>query len=79
MAGNKKRRKKLQSKKRDHQWIRVFGPDLQPQHKERAKKNQKTLRSEKFLVACSAAEVEPTKRQASKYRKGRGLAFNDKE
>ena len=33
---------------------------------------------QKFRAACSAAGVEPTARQASKYRNNQGLAYQSK-
>ena len=39
-------------------------------HKEFAKAD------DKFRKACEAANVEPTSRQAAKYRQKRGAAFN---
>ena len=62
-------------KKTNHQWIRVFGPNLQPQHAEEGKKNRAVFELTKFKRACDLAGIEPTIRQASKFRKKRGLAF----
>jgi len=36
--------------------------------------HRKFLSDGKFLVACGAAGVKPTKRQAAKFRSGRGAA-----
>lgn len=36
--------------------------------------NRELTKDKKFLDACSEAKVEPTKRQASKYRRGFGQA-----
>ena len=41
----------------------------------RHKKIQSTLKSAKFLKACKNAQIEPTRRQASKFLKQRGLAW----
>ena len=32
-----------------------------------------------FIERCKKAKVEPTKRQASKFRRGKGLAYRAKE
>ncbi len=32
-----------------------------------------------FVAACKASDLKPTSRQASKYRRGRGKAFNEYE
>jgi len=58
------------------EWVRVSGPDLQPQHGERRLLNDKVLASENFLTACTKAGVEPTRRQARKFRRKTGRAFN---
>jgi hypothetical protein len=42
---------------------------------ERAKKHKAILEDRTFLAACSAAGVQPTRRQASKWRRKFGAAF----
>jgi hypothetical protein len=37
------------------------------------------MRDPDFLLACSRAGVETTKRQASKYRRGVGAAWNKRK
>ena len=56
-------------------WERVTGPNLQPQHAERGEKNSTVLNSPSFKAACSRVGIEPTRRQASKFRNKRGKAF----
>ena len=63
------------SKKQHHEWPRVHGPNLEPRHYELAKENQKIVRSEHFQEVCEAAGIKATKRQASKYRHKRGMAY----
>jgi len=42
--------------------------------------NKKFAENNKFFIAdCKRAGVEPTSRQASKYRLGKGLAFKARE
>lgn len=66
-------------KKVNTQWIRVHGPNLKPENELRQKKNASRLADKNFLAACEAAEVEPTKRQASKWnnRKGKAYAYKN--
>lgn len=54
------------------------GLDLDKKKAGRAKANANTLASEHFKKCCGAAGVEPTKRQASKWNNGKGLAFKTK-
>lgn len=56
-------------------WIRVSGPDLDPQKIEREKENQKVLNKDTFKQACESVGIEPTKRQASKFKRKKGLAY----
>jgi len=60
------------------EWLRVSGPDVQPQHEERRLLNDKVLASEVFLGACVKASVEPTRRQARKFRGKTGAAYSGK-
>ncbi len=61
-----------------NKWIRVSGPDSDPWNLNRFRANLAIRLSEIFIEACKAAGVEPTQRQASKYRrkKGRVYGFN---
>jgi len=36
-------------------------------------------KDEQFKKCCELAKVKPTKRQASKFRRGKGLAYKAKE
>ena len=57
------------------QWTRVKGANLKPQNEEKAKANKGVLESPQFIKACEAISIEPTTRQASKYRRKRGAAY----
>lgn len=41
--------------------------------------NNKYKNTEAFKNACAVAGIAPTKRQASKFRNGKGLAFAQKQ
>lgn len=56
-------------------WERVTGPDLDQGKAKRADANKSVLGSGNFKSACSAMNIEPTKRQASKWNNGKGLAY----
>lgn len=60
----------------NHQWKRVYGPNLDQENANKAKVNKDTQNNEIFKKACEAVGIEPTRRQASKFRRKRGLAFN---
>lgn len=64
-----------ESNKQYHEWIRVHGPDLRPEYAEEAKKNKQILQNDQFKQACEQAGITPTKRQASKFKQKRGLAY----
>jgi len=66
------------SKKKNVSWQRVHGPDLDKNKKDRENANKQTLENDFFKEMCSNAGVEPTKRQASKYRRNRGIAYRQK-
>jgi len=53
------------------------GPDVNPWKLELEQKNEGVLSSPAFRKACKAVGIEPTRRQASKFRKGRGLAYTE--
>jgi hypothetical protein len=59
-------------------WIRVHGPDADPENKLRAKRNQDIMKSEKFRDACVRAGIPVTKRQASRWHHKRGLAYRNR-
>lgn len=63
----------MAKRKLNHQWERVKRTKLEPKYKvtnrEFAQKNKE------FIEICVNAGVEPTSRQASKYRNKKGLAF----
>jgi len=67
------------TRKINHQWERVYGPDLDKGKYDRALANSKVLNSKEFIRCCELAGIEnPTRRQASKFRRGRGLAYQYK-
>jgi hypothetical protein len=66
----------MSKKKINHQWARVSGPDIQPEHRERMKQNNSIMENEAFKKSCAAAEIEPTRRQASKFKRGKGRAYS---
>jgi uncharacterized cupredoxin-like copper-binding protein len=63
-------------KKGGQQWLRVFGPNLQPMHEERHKAAVNRFKDQSFKDACSEVNVAPTKRQARKWNNKRGAAYN---
>ena len=66
----------MAKRKEYHMWTRVFGPNLDPGNKERMKKNIAVQESKVFIDACKKENIEPTRRQASKFRRKKGLAYN---
>lgn len=56
-------------------WERVHGADLDGSRKAKTEKNSNLLKSDYFINLCKHAEVEPTKRQASKYNNKKGSAY----
>ena len=65
----------MKKTKVNHDWIRVYGPDLDPDRLEREKANKNIYESEDFQELCKKANIDPNKRQASKYRRKRGLVY----
>lgn len=63
------------SKKLNHQWVRVSGPNLDQGNELRNKKNVSRLADPKFIDACKRINIEPTKRQASKWNNKKGIAY----
>lgn len=37
--------------------------------------NRQFAKRPEFIAACERAEIKPTERQASKFRRGKGLAY----
>ena len=56
-------------------WDRVSGPDLCPGNYKRYLLNKKVFESSLFKAACIRVEIEPTKRQASKFYRKKGIAY----
>lgn len=57
------------------QWIRVSGHDLDPNKFDREKENKNIMNKEIFKEACETVGIEPTKRQASKFKRKKGLVY----
>ena len=58
------------------QWERIANrPDLDEDKAERTKANKSVLESKEFISMCEKANIKPTKRQASKYRRKTGRAY----
>lgn len=66
----------MSKKKRYHKWNRVisFGENLDDDNKLRHNRNEMIFNSALFKKACELAHIEPTKRQASKWNNGKGIA-----
>ena len=60
-------------------WKRVSGPDLDLGNNARANLNKNVQESKIFIDSCKLAGIEPTRKQASKYRRKKGLVFNCRE
>ena len=58
------------------QWVRVHGFDLCPKKAINAKHNLETKNSQHFKDACENAGVKVTHRQASKFSRKKGAAYN---
>lgn len=59
----------------DYKWQRVTGIDLDKKKNRRYIQNKEILNSKDFKTACKKVGIKPTKRQASKYRRKKGLAY----
>ena len=66
----------MKGKKKNVEWQRVHGPDLDKNKATRTKGNKSVLENDVFKKACEAVGITPSKRQASKFRHKKGLAFN---
>ena len=60
------------------QWTRVTGPDLDQGKDARALRNAGVLASKTFTDACEKAGIPPTLRQASRFSRKRGLAYQSR-
>jgi len=65
---------KNKNKKKDYQYERIHGPDLDPENAVRAERNKKTLDNTIFIEACNKAGIKPTRRQAGKWNNKKGIA-----
>lgn len=63
-------------KKKNVDWVRVHGPDIDVNKADRTKANKSVFETEVFKEACDAVGINPTIRQASKFRRKGGIAFN---
>ena len=68
----------MSKKKFNSSWPRVTGDNLHPQNALLAQANKSVLANPIFLKACTDFGVEPTKRQASKFRRRIGKAYHGK-
>ena len=76
-SGSVGRGKKSEGEMKDgQQWIRVNGPDLCKRKIINANHNLQTKNSQHFKDACNNAGVKPSLRQASKFGKKIGAAYN---
>jgi len=57
------------------QWDRVIRTPINSREKKAQEANKNLLGSDMFISACLACEIEPTKRQASKYRHKYGMVY----
>lgn len=62
-------------RKQGQQWDRVTGPNLDLDTADLQKANKRTFESEQFKEACEFANIEPTTRQASKFRRKKGIVY----
>jgi len=60
-----------------HEWERVTGNDLDPGNRKRYLENNGILRDKVFVEACKQAGIEPTRRQASKWKRKKGIAHEN--
>lgn len=58
-------------------WERVSGPDLCPGNRKRYKENTQVMESGVFVTACTRVKIPPTRKQASKFRRKKGLAWKE--
>jgi hypothetical protein len=58
-----------------HEWERVTGPDLDSGKRKRYLENNAILKDEVFIEACKWAGIKPTRRQASKWKTKKGIAY----
>lgn len=56
-------------------WERIWGPDSDPGNRKRYKLNKGVRESLVFIDDCRRVAIKPTQRQASKYRRKKGLAY----
>ena len=60
-----------------HQWERIHDiPNVESRHEESQKLNKATKENPVFVSACKKAGINITTRQASKYRRNMGAAYN---
>lgn len=65
----------MAKKKENYQWERVVGTPPTTDNQKRFENNQKVLKNKLFLDTCSNLNIEPTKRQASKYNNKKGIVY----
>ena len=60
---------------RDYKWERVRGTEMPAEQKKRQDANKGLMVDAMFVDSCKLANVEPTKRQASKYNNKKGIVY----
>ena len=65
----------MSKRKLNHQWDRVFGPDLDQWNEPLRLLNKAVIENKNFINACIAVGIEVTKRQASKWSNKKGAAY----
>jgi hypothetical protein len=68
-------RERPKRRKRNHQWERVKRTSMDGRQAFRTKRNDAVFKSDRFKKICENLNIEPTRRQASKYARKRGLAY----
>ena len=68
----------MSKQKLNYKWDRVIGTATPKAEQRRIDANNNTLKSKLFILACDRAGTAPTRRQASKWNRGRGIALSYK-
>lgn len=65
----------VQGKKKNHKWKRVITTRMDDGQYNRMEKNTNMMKDSHFQKACENFNVQPTRRQASKWNRKIGLAY----
>lgn len=65
----------MSKKKENHKWQRVVGTPPTADNQKRFENNKNILKDKLFLDMCTNLNIEPTKRQASKYNNKKGIVY----